>query len=34
MSGFISCSKAVLLNWRAATFSAGIPYEITIVKQV
>jgi len=34
MSGFVSCRKVVLLNWRAASFSAGMPYQITIVKQV
>jgi len=34
MSGFVPCSKVVLLNWRAASFSAGMPYQITKVKQV
>lgn len=34
MSGFVSCSKIVLLNWLAANFLAGMPYQITVVKQV
>jgi hypothetical protein len=34
MSGFVSCSRVVLLNWRAAGFSAGMSYQITIVKHL
>ena len=33
MSGFVSCSKVVLLNWDAANFSAGMPYQITILNK-